>query len=47
MFIGCTVMEHITIPEKESDSYAKEIFDYPNSEFFYTLYPDLFVDLDS
>ena len=40
-------MEHITIPEKESDSYAKEIFDYPNSEFFYTLYPDLFVDLDS
>ena len=47
MFIGCIDMEHITLPEKESDSYAKEIFDYPNFEFFSTLYLDLFVHLDS
>ena len=47
MFIRFTIMEHITIPKKESDSYAKETFYYPNYEFFYTLYPNLFVDLDS
>jgi hypothetical protein len=39
MFIGCIAMEHITIPEKESDSYDKEIFYYPNYEFCLYIVP--------